>query len=233
MSSSIPGIKTSSEDSGIEFITANNKENTKYSLVTEEAVRRRQIHIVDDITEQTFEQVKHLYDELVENDATLPIHFIVGTIGGEVRSMLGIMNLILLSQTPCYTYLLGEICSAGSWIYLSGHKRFAPKTTLVSFMLHPMEWDSSDSLGNHVSHNGYVKKLCSNLNAFTAKQTTLSKDRIKKMATNETQYFVGDELFKYNIATDELTNTTFWMQPKPEKKKTKSTEKKLSLLLTE
>ena len=224
--------KLVSAEGDIEFVP-NQKDNNKYVLVTDEALRRRQIHIVDEITEQTFEQVKHLFDELIDEDATAPIHIIVGTSGGEVRSMLGIMNLILLSHAPCYTYILGEICSAGSWIYLCGHKRFAPRTNLVSFMLHPMEWDSSDSLGNHTSHNGYVKKLCSKLNDFTAKQTNLSKEKIRKMATSETQYFVGDELFKYGIATDDLLNAAVWAHPVTEKRKRTSKKLDISHLLNE
>ena len=234
MKNEMPSINISEIDGNDLEVTSASKEHGKYSLVTDEAMRRRQIHLVDEITDQTFEQVKHLYDELIEEDASAPIHIIIGSLGGDVRSMLGIMNLILLSSTPCYTYILGETCSAGSWIYLCGHKRFAPKTNLISFMLHPMEWgSSSDSLGNHNSTNGYVKKLCQHLNAFTAKQTTISKEKIRKMATNETQYFVGDELFKYRIATDELINVSFWITPKPEKKKHAKKQEPVSQLLTD
>lgn len=125
--------------------------------------------------------------------------------------MLGIMNLMLLSPAPCYTYLLNETCSAGSWLYLCGVKRFAPKTNLVSYMLHPMEWGSSDSAGNHISHNNYVKKIANHLVELTAARTKISKSKLKALATTETQYFVGGELFTYGIATDVLTTSAFWL----------------------
>lgn len=200
-----------------ELQLAASSHDDKYSLVTDEAVSRRQIHLIDEVSDVAFEQVKNLYDQLIEEDPTKPIHFVLGTVGGDVRSMLGIMNLMLLSKTPCYTYLMSETCSAGAWIYLCGHKRFAPKTSLVSFMLHPMEWNRSDSLGNHDSHNKYVEKLSQQLINLTVKKTKLSYRKLKKLATTETQYFVGEELFEHGIATDELTTATFWHEEKPVK----------------
>lgn len=223
-----------SDNTEIQFLPSGSQDSstkTKYSLVSDENLSRRQVPIIDDVTEESFEQIKNLYDALIEINATEPIHFILGTVGGDVRSMLGIMNLILLSKTPCYTYLMGETCSAGSWIYLCGHKRFAPKTNLVSFMLHPMEWDRSDSLGNHASHNKYVEKISQNLVNFTAARTTISKEQLSRLATTETEYFVGNELFDCGISTDELTTSTFWIPEKKESLKKKPSKK--AVLLTE
>lgn len=197
----------------------------KYALVNSRAMDRRLIHLIDDVTEHSFEQVKNLYDELVEEDATSPIHVVVATIGGDVRSMLGIMNLILLSKTPVYTYLYGETCSAGSWIYLCGHKRFAPKTNFVSFMLHPMEWTRTDNFGNHDSHSQYIQKLSDYLVEFTSSRTSIGLKRLKALVKHETAFFVGEEIFKYGIATDELVDSAFWLTPKASKKASKKTIK--------
>ena len=197
----------------IEFDTDDElDEVSKTSLVTDESISRRQIHIIDEITKSSFEQVKNLYDELVENNQEKPIHFVIGSPGGEASSMLGIMNLILISKTPCYTYLLSETCSAGAWVYLCGHKRFAPKTNLVSFMLHPLAWGmDSEALGTHNAYNKYLENLSNKLIAFTVKQTLIPIRKLKKLATSETQFFIGEELFEQGIATDELTTSSFWL----------------------
>lgn len=212
----------------ISFNSANSNQN-KYDLVTDEALSRRQIHIIDEVTDTTFEQVKNVYDELVELDPEAPIHFIVGTNGGDVRSMLGLMNLVLLSKTPCYTYLLGETCSAGSWFYLCGHKRFAADTPFISFMLHPVEWEKGDSLGNHKSHQDYVQKLSDNLLEFTASRTLLTKKYLKSLISVETKYFIGHEIFDKGIATDKLTTSSFWLATK-KASKTANKEKNKKLL---
>jgi ATP-dependent protease ClpP protease subunit len=206
----------------IEFDTDDELDDSnKTSLVTEESVERRQIHIIDEITKNSFEQIKNLYDELVEDNQEKPIHFVIGSPGGEASSMLGIMNLILISKTPCYTYLLSETCSAGAWVYLCGHKRFAPRTNLVSFMLHPLAWGmDSEALGTHNAYNKYLENLSNKLIAFTVKQTRIPIRRLKKLATSETQFFIGEELFEQGIATDELTTASFWLDP--EKKKNTS-----------
>lgn len=209
----------------IEFDTEDElDEGSKTSLITEESVSRRQIHIIDEITKSSFEQIKNLYDTLVEDNQEEPIHFIIGSPGGEASSMLGIMNLMLLSKTPCFTYLLSETCSAGAWIYICGHKRFAPRTNLVSFMLHPLAWGmDSEALGTHNSYNKYLENLSNKLIAFTAKQTLIPIRRLKKLATSETQFFIGEELFEQGIATDELTTSSFWLDTKKKTITPKST----------
>ena len=189
----------------------------KYELVTEEALSRRQIHVIDEISDVTFEQVKNLYDALVEQSDVLPIHFVVGSSGGDVRSMMGMMNLVLLSKTPCYTYLMGETCSAGAWFYLCGHKRFAANSPFISFMIHPVEWEKGDSLGNHASHQAYVQALSDNLIEFTASRTLLTKRYLKKLVSTETKYFTGAEILKHGIATDLLDTSTFWLNPETKK----------------
>lgn len=213
-----PSIAFSEEE--VNFLSSTNTD--KYSLVTTEALSRRQIHIIDPVQDETFEQIKNLYDQLIEADIDKPIHVIVGTAGGDVRSMLGIMNLLLLSKTPCYTYIMGEVCSAGAWIYLCGHKRFAPKTQLISFMLHPMAWGKEeDTLGGHETHNRYASLLSKKLVALTAERTKIPQSRLKRLSTVETQYFVGEELFSNGIATDILDTASFWLEDKPLVKKTK------------
>ena len=188
------------------------KDQNKNSMVTPDALTRRQIHLLDEITDTSFEQIKNVFDKLIEEDQTSPIHFIVGGPGGDASSMLGIMNLMLLSKTPCYTYIFNETCSAASWIYLCGHKRFAPRTNLVSFMLHPISWNTdSESLGNQTSYGKYVEKISCILTEFAAKKTKLTAAKLKRLATVETQFFVGEELFEQGIATDELTTSSFWL----------------------
>jgi ATP-dependent protease ClpP protease subunit len=198
----------------------------KYALITDEALSRRQIHLIDEISAVTFEQVKHLYDALIEQDDKAPIHFIVGSAGGDVRSMMGIMNLILISKIPCYTYLMGETCSAGAWIFLCGHKRFVSNTPFVSFMIHPVEWGKEDSLGNHASHQAYVQSLSDSLLEMTESRTLIPKRDLRKLLSTETKYFTGaSDLMKNGIATDLLDTATFWYIPKgkePKSKKDKS-----------
>ena len=64
--------------------------------------------------------------------------------------------------------------------------------------------------------------LSENLVALTAARTNIPQKRIKRLATIETQYFVGEELFTNGIATDILDNASFWMtEKKPKKKLTK------------
>lgn len=197
------------------------QDTDKESLLTDVNIARRMIPIIDEITDCTFEQVKNLYDELIEQSNTQPIHVIVGSPGGDVRSMLGIMNLFLLSRVPIYTYIFGETFSAGSWIFLCGQRRFAPKTTLNTIMFHPMEFTRDDNVGNHISHLEYIKKLNTNLIKFTSEKTSIKVETLQKLTSSETYYFVGDEIFDNQLATDVLDSSDFWLSEKSSKKKAK------------
>lgn len=197
------------------------QDTDKESLLTDVNIARRMIPIIDEITDCTFEQVKNLYDELIEQSNTQPIHVIVGSPGGDVRSMLGIMNLFLLSRAPIYTYIFGETFSAGSWIFLCGQRRFAPKTTLNTIMFHPMEFTRDDNVGNHISHLEYIKKLNTNLIKFTSEKTSIKVETLQKLTSSETYYFVGDEIFDNQLATDVLDSSDFWLSEKSSKKKAK------------
>jgi len=200
----------------------------KFSLVNELALSTRQITLCDIITVNTFEMVKNLYDQMIEEDDKLPIHVLLNTPGGDMNSMIGIMNLFLLSKIPIFTYLMGETCSAGCWIYLCGHKRFAPKTDFIGFMLHPIAYNSDlETPETHEARVEYYKQTEKFLISFAAKRTKISKSMLKKLSEHKTKYYIGDEIFKYGIATDELTTSTYWLTNKSVKKSKKSNKETL------
>lgn len=189
-----------------------------YSLVTDEAVQRRQITLVKMIDETSFELIKNLYDAIVEDtlvDGKLPedpdpIHVVCGTPGGDLNSMLGIMNLFLYSEIPIYTYVLSQTSSAGALIYLSGEKRFAPRNGLASVMLHPTSWDGAGQRESHVAFHTFIKKIEKSLTELVQSRTKIPKKLLTELSVSKTHYFVGEELFKYKIATDEYTSSMFW-----------------------
>lgn len=193
-----------------------------YELVTDEALSRRIINIIKPVEEASFEQIKNLYDALFEDtlisgvlpEDPLPIHVVCGTAGGDLNGMLGIMNLFLLSRIPIYTYVLSQTSSAGALIYLAGTKRFAPANGLASIMFHPTSWDAGGQRDSHMAFHVFIKKIEKSLTDLVQSRTRIPKKLLIDLSMSKTHYFVGDELFKYGIATNELVDSSFWnIQP--------------------
>ena len=70
-----------------------------------------------------------------------PIKLYINSYGGSVYDMWGLIDVILNSKTPIYTYCTGYAMSAAFKIFLAGHKRYCYKHSI--FMYHQMScWRS-------------------------------------------------------------------------------------------
>lgn len=56
-----------------------------------------------------------------------PIKIYINSYGGNLYDMWSLIDIILNSKTPIYTYCKGYAMSAGFKIFLAGHKRFVSK----------------------------------------------------------------------------------------------------------
>lgn len=56
-----------------------------------------------------------------------PIKIYINSYGGNLYDMWSLIDIILNSKTPIYTYCTGYAMSAGFKIFLAGHKRFVSK----------------------------------------------------------------------------------------------------------
>ena len=65
-----------------------------------------------------------------------PIKLYINSYGGSIYDMWGLIDVILNSKTPIYTYCTGYAMSAAFKIFLAGHKRYCYKHSI--FMYHQM-----------------------------------------------------------------------------------------------
>jgi len=188
------------------------------SMLSESAIKYRQIYLCDNLDDSAYEEFKRAYDKLTDMDSVKPIHIVIGSAGGSVFSALGIINTILLSKTPIYTYVLNRAWSCGAWIYLAGHKRFAPNTGLTSFMLHPFSWTNDGGYNDQKAFIDNVTVLQHNLVVFAQSRTKIPESILQGISDSKNHYFTGEELFSNGIATDVLESLDFHL-PAVKKKK--------------
>ena len=72
------------------------------------------------------------FSDLVKNAEPKPLKIFINSNGGEIFAAIPIIDAIINSPIPIYTYIEGMSASAASLISMVGHKRFITKN---SFML--------------------------------------------------------------------------------------------------
>lgn len=91
-------------------------------------------------------------DELdIPAEERKPIRIYIDSPGGSLTACFIIINAIELSHTPVYTYNIGCAYSAGFFIYIAGHKRFA--YSLSSFLFHEGATTTGDFIDAHKFRN--------------------------------------------------------------------------------
>ena len=128
-----------------------------------------------------------------------PIHVLIDTDGGNLKTALAIYDVLLASKAPIYTYGLSEVSSAGVLIYIAGKKRFAFKHT--QFMTH----ESSLSVAGSKKDFEATSAQCLDQNAQVEK---LFKERLRmgprnfKKLHKASTYMWADEAKTYRIVTE-------------------------------
>ena len=104
---------------------------------------KRIFYLSDNIEVSTISQLNFQLIKMLEEDdkqeqekkeyKRKPIHLIINSFGGNVYDMWSLIDILLNSKTPIYTYCTGYAMSAGFIIFLAGEKRSA--TSHATFSL--------------------------------------------------------------------------------------------------
>ena len=92
----------------------------------------RVLHLYDEVNPSTISSISKDLISVLESDEKQswticnyerpPIKLVINSYGGSVDDMFGLIDVILTSKTPIYTYCTGYAMSAGAMIFLAGHK---------------------------------------------------------------------------------------------------------------
>ncbi|MBR3368397.1 ATP-dependent Clp protease proteolytic subunit [Candidatus Saccharibacteria bacterium] len=99
-------------------------------------------------------------DHLVPLSERVPIKLFIDSPGGDVVAGLAIIDTIYVSKTPVYTVNVSKAYSMAFQIMISGHKRFAFKSS--SFLLHDGAeggFDSSSKFRDRLKFSDDLEKL--------------------------------------------------------------------------
>lgn len=132
-----------------------------------------------------------------------PIKIYFNSFGGSVYDMWLLVDTILGSKTPVYTYCTGYAMSAAFIIFLSGHKRYmSPHATLMYHQIYCWRSGKYQDLVDDREQTDHLNEM---IEQFVVDRTGLTKeDMLTIREKKKDTYFSAKEAKEKKIITDIL-----------------------------
>jgi ATP-dependent Clp protease protease subunit len=131
-----------------------------------------------------------------------PIHVLIDTDGGHLKTALALYDIFSSSVSPIYTYGLSEVSSAGVLIYSVGAKRYAFPNT--QFMTHPGVLQMTANEHEYKSTSEYLTQQAELSKKLTKKVLKIGKKKYDELYA-KTTYFGVDFAKKIKLVTDVIS----------------------------
>lgn len=176
-----------------------------------DGIRNRMLYLDNDVeSELILEMQKYIIswnreDKDIPIEQRKPIKIMIFSPGGDVISMYNLIDIILLSKTPVYTYNIGMAYSAAFDILLAGHKRYCLPRSRALFHGGSAAFSGTATQVNDQSDN--YKKIQKESEDWVLERTKITKAQFSKKKRNE-WYFTASEQVEYGIVDTIITDIT-------------------------
>lgn len=174
-----------------------------YLLSWYEQSENRTLWLDKELTEESVELTKKIIRWNVEDDdknipveSRVPIKVILASPGGDLYTMLGIADAILMSKTPVYTCAVSLAASAACVILVVGHKRFA--FPHAHGMWHSGSAGLSGSMEQVQSATKHLDGIESQMQELLLNKTKIDAKKLKRMKDKD-WYFTAEEMLENGL----------------------------------
>ena len=165
---------------------------------------------IDDSTLWVMKEIIRINEEDKANNIPIeqrqPIKLRIYTAGGALYVGFGLVDTMLASQTPVWTYNMGLCASCGLFIFLAGSRRFTFKNG--SFLMHSGSKTGGDKSVTYEQQEQDMvqwKSLVSRMRDFFKSRTKVPEKQYKANKEKD-WWFWGDQAIEYAVATDLITS---------------------------
>lgn len=143
-------------------------------------------------------------DKGLSSEQRKPIKLMFFSYGGSLDVNNALIDTIKLSTTPIYGVNVGQACSAGCFIYLACHKRFAfPNAT---FLIHQGEGNGfSGTYAQVVAAVMEYQRKVEELERYLRENTEIPDDILSENITTE-WFLSADEALDYKVCDKIVTS---------------------------
>ena len=211
---------------------------------------RRTIFFHDVVTPQTMSLVCSAMQSFILSDDEMeatckdferqPIHLYINSPGGSLYDMWALIGIMLMTDTPIYTYCTGYAMSAAFIIFICGDCRFiSPYATLMSHQLSSTHDGTYLDLAQSFDELTWIQ---SNSEQLICDFTKISPEVVKKIRTEKLDYyihakealelgvadaFIGNKNVSFQEAVLDSNNNKVEEKSKNENSKKKKKKKKI------
>ncbi len=172
-------------------------------------IENRIFYLSDDIEISTISQINFQLIKILNEDdkqekekveyTRKPIHLFINSFGGNVYDMWSLVDILLNSRTPIYTYCTGYAMSAGFFIFLAGEKRSA--TPHATFLYHQtIDWLGKKKYQDLAEYKDESEFVQLELEKYIIKQTKITQEELEKIRLCKKDWYIhSDEALKLGI----------------------------------
>jgi ATP-dependent Clp protease protease subunit len=175
---------------------------------------KRIIYIHDYIQQSTISKVCYNLLWLLDEDNTKeskerdfvrkPIKIYINSHGGYVDDMWALIDIMINSKTPIYTYSTGYADSCGFFIFLAGEKRFISAHTKM--LCHQFSGGVYGEYQNMKEAMEEYDKLWIDFEKYVCSRTTITQERINDVRERKLDWIIyPEESIELGVATDIIT----------------------------
>lgn len=131
------------------------------------------------------------------------INIFIQSQGGSIHDMWALIDLMMSSPVPIYTYAVGLTASAALKIFLAGAVRFVLPNSVL--MYHELSAGNSGKLQNVAEWQDYLKKEQEKVEEFVKMRTHLKPKKLKEIKEKKLDYYIyPDEAIELGFATNKF-----------------------------
>lgn len=131
------------------------------------------------------------------------INLFIQSQGGSIHDMWALIDLMMSSPIPIYTYAVGLTASAALKIFLAGAVRFVMPNSVL--MYHELSAGNSGKLQNVTEWQDYLEKEQEKVEKFVRMRTHLKPKKLKEIKEKKLDYYIyPDEAIELGFATNKF-----------------------------
>lgn len=130
-----------------------------------------------------------------------PIKFYINSNGGDIYDMWALIDIMLNSKTPIYTYCTGYAMSAAFQIFLAGSKRFTSKHS--TFLYHQVHCWRDGKYQDLVEDRVEMDHIQNEIEAYVKDRTKITDKKLFEIREKKIDWYIHcDEALELGIVTD-------------------------------
>ena len=139
-------------------------------------------------TVEIIKSINELNYNSIDDDYVNPIVLHIQSTGGSVPDAFALIDTIMTSRIPVYTYCDGYAMSSGFIVFLAGAKRFVYPHS--EFLVHPITCSSDGSYNvlKAIMHN--EEELNKSIFELIMQRTNVKKKTINKWLNGDRDYYI-------------------------------------------